>query len=57
MDAYNLERLNFRVVEDNGHMRSVVRSVLRAPGARHVEEAADGADGLTAAEAETPLEE
>ena len=44
MDAYNLERLNFLVVDDNRHMRSLVRSVLRALGARHIEEATDGAD-------------
>jgi len=44
MDAYNLERLNFLVVDDNRHMRSLVRSVLHALGARHIEEAADGAD-------------
>ncbi len=44
MDAYNLERLNFLVVDDNRHMRSLVRSVLQALGTRHIEEATDGAD-------------
>ncbi len=44
MDAYNLERLNFLVVDDNRHMRSLVRSILHALGARHIEEATDGAD-------------
>ncbi len=44
MDAYNLERLNFLVVDDNRHMRSLVRSVLHALGARHIEEATDGTD-------------
>ena len=44
MDAYNLERLNFLVVDDNRHMRSLVRSVLHALGARHIKEATDGAD-------------
>ncbi len=57
MDTFNLERLNFLVVEDSSHMRSLVRSVLHGLGAKHIEEATDGADGLTAAEAETPLEE
>ena len=42
--TYNLERLNFLVVDDNRHMRSLVRSVLHALGARHIEEATDGAD-------------
>ena len=44
MGTYNLERLNFLVVDDNRHMRSLVRSVLHALGARHIEEATDGAD-------------
>ncbi len=44
MGTYNLERLNFLVVDDNRHMRSLVRSVLRALGARHIKEATDGAD-------------
>jgi CheY-like chemotaxis protein len=44
MDKYNLERLNFLVVDDSRHMRSLVRSVLRALGARHIKEATDGAD-------------
>lgn len=44
MDGYNLERLNFLIVDDNKHMRSLVRSVLHALGARHIEEAADGAE-------------
>ncbi|MEE8284349.1 MAG: response regulator [Alphaproteobacteria bacterium] len=44
MVAYNLERLNFLVVDDNRHMRSLVRTILRALGARNVAEATDGAD-------------
>ncbi len=44
MDTYNLERLNFLVVDDNSYMRFLVGSVLRALGARHIEEATDGAD-------------
>ena len=44
MDKYNLERLNFLVVDDNRHIRSLVRSLLRVLGARHIEEATDGAD-------------
>ncbi len=44
MDAYNLERLNFLVVDDNGHMRSLVRTLLHALGVRHIKEATDGAD-------------
>ncbi len=44
MDAYNLERLNFLVVDDIRGMRFLLRSVLHALGARHIEEATDGAD-------------
>ena len=44
MDTFNLERLNLLVVDDNRYMRSLVRSVLHALGARHVKEATDGAD-------------
>ncbi len=44
MDAYNIERLNFLVVDDSSHMRSLVRSVLHGLGAKHIKEATDGAD-------------
>ena len=44
MESYNLEKLNFLVVDDNRHMRSLVRSVLHALGARNIKEATDGAD-------------
>ena len=44
MGTYNLERLKFLIVDDNTHMRSLVRSVLRVLGARDIEEATDGAD-------------
>ena len=44
MDTFNLERLNFLVVDDSSHMRSLVRSVLHGLGAKHIEEATDGAD-------------
>ncbi len=44
MDAYTFERLNFLVVDDTRYLRSLVRSVLRGLGARHIEEATDGAD-------------
>ncbi len=46
MDAYQLERLNFLVVDDNRHMRALVKSVLRALGARNIKDATDGADAF-----------
>ena len=47
MDAFDLERLNLLVVDDNRYMRSLVRSVLRGLGARRIEEGTDGADAYT----------
>ena len=46
MTDYNLKRLNFLVVDDNKHMRNLVKSILGALGVRTVMEAADGADAL-----------
>lgn len=40
-DSYNIEHVNFLLVEDNAHMRTIVRSILAALGARSVREAAD----------------
>lgn len=44
--GYNLERLNFLVVDDNKHMRALVKTILHALGAKNVLEAADGADAF-----------
>ena len=44
MHAYNLEPLKFLVVDNNQFMRTLVRNVLHALGARHIEEASDGTD-------------
>ncbi|MEE8393358.1 MAG: response regulator [Rhodospirillales bacterium] len=41
--AYNLEKLNFLVVDDNKHMRVLVRTILNTLGVRNVTEADDGA--------------
>ena len=46
MTGYNLERLNFLVVDDNKHMRALVKTILHALGAKSVLEAADGADAF-----------
>ena len=43
---WDLSQTSFLVVEDNLHMRSILRSVLSGFGARHIYEASDGADGL-----------
>lgn len=46
MADYDLTRLNILVVDDNSHMRKMVRSILVAMGIRKVSEAEDGAEAL-----------
>jgi DNA-binding response OmpR family regulator len=46
MANYNLERLNFLIVDDNKHMRALVKSILHALGAKNVLDASDGADAF-----------
>lgn len=46
MADYNLSRLNFLVVDDNKHMRALVKSILHALGVKSILEAGDGADAF-----------
>ena len=46
MIDYNLERVNFLVVDDNKHMRALVKSILKALGVQTIFEAGDGADAF-----------
>lgn len=46
MPNYNLERLNFLIVDDNKHMRALVKTILHALGAKNCLEALDGADAF-----------
>ena len=46
MAGYNLERVNFLVVDDNKHMRALVKKILHALGSKAVHEASDGADAF-----------
>ncbi|MGB0682993.1 MAG: response regulator [Magnetovibrionaceae bacterium] len=46
MSEYNLERLNFLIVDDNRHMRALVKTILHALGCKNVVEASDGADAF-----------
>ncbi len=48
------DKLRFVVVDDNTHMRRIVRTLLRAFGSREIYEAEDGASGLEAVEAYSP---
>tara|TARA_B100000315_G_C14577607_1_gene588703 strand:+ start:991 stop:1542 length:552 start_codon:yes stop_codon:yes gene_type:complete len=43
---YNLNRLNFLIVDDNKHMRALVKTILHALGAKNCREASDGADAF-----------
>lgn len=44
----DFNKLRFLVVDDNAHMRRIVRTLLHGFGAREVYEAEDGASGLEA---------
>lgn len=44
--AYDFHNLNVLIVDDNKHMRTLIRTVLNALGVWNVHEASDGADAL-----------
>ena len=48
------DELRFVVVDENAHMRQIVRTLLRAFGSRDIFEAEDGAAGLEAVETHAP---
>ncbi len=48
------DALRFVVVDDNAHMRRIIRTLLRGFGSREIHEAEDGASGLEAVEAYSP---
>src|SRR3954452_4044790 len=48
MPNANFSKLRFLVVDDNPHMRRILRTLLHAFGVREVYEAVDGASGLEA---------
>src|ERR1700755_1411244 len=48
MVRINFNRLRFLVIDDNAHMRRIMRSLLHGFGTRDVYEAEDGAAGLEA---------
>lgn len=55
MSAANFEGFKALVVEDNPHMRTLLRALLQALGVRRVLEAADGAAGLLALREHKPV--
>ena len=46
MPAYDLSALNMLIVDDNVHMRLILRQVLRTLGIRKLREAADGSEAI-----------
>jgi len=54
MSKIAFDRISFLVVDDNSHMRRLVRSLLHGFGSRQVFEAEDGAAGLEAVETYAP---
>ena len=54
MIRIDFSKLRFLVVDDNPHMRRILRALLLGFGSREVHEAADGANGLEAFTKFTP---
>lgn len=54
MIQVDFSQLRFLIVEDNAHMRRVVRALIHGFGAREVLEAEDGASGLELFQANLP---
>ena len=54
MAKIDFERLNFAVVDDNVHMRRLVRTLIYSFGSREIYEAEDGASGLEVVEMYSP---
>ena len=46
LNSYNLERLHILIVDDDAHMRHLVRSILNTLGVKKTSEASNGADAL-----------
>nr|WP_319485590.1 response regulator [uncultured Cohaesibacter sp.] len=54
MIKVDLSQLRFLIVEDNAHMRRVVRTLINSFGAREITEAEDGASGLEMFQTNSP---
>ena len=46
MTEYNIERLNILIVDDNHHMRYLVRMILKSLGVQDILEAEDGSSAM-----------
>jgi len=54
MFRIDIQRVRFLVIDNNAHMRRIVRTLLNGFGARDILEAADGATGLDMVKNHTP---
>lgn len=54
MYRVDCSRLRFLIVDDNSHMRRIIRALLHGYGAREAHEAEDGASGLEAFSSYSP---
>ena len=54
MAKIDFDQLRFVIVDDNAHMRRILRTMLRAFGSREIHEAEEGASGIEAVEAYQP---
>ncbi|NQV47176.1 MAG: response regulator [Rhodospirillaceae bacterium] len=45
-DGYDIQRLNFLIVDDNKHMCMLVKGIINALGSKNTVEAGDGADAF-----------
>ncbi len=44
--SLNLEKLNVLIIDDNQHMRVLVKTILRALGVTNLRESTDGSDAF-----------
>ncbi|MGI9415634.1 MAG: response regulator [Hyphomicrobiales bacterium] len=54
MATTQFERLSFAIIEDNAHVRRLLRTILHSFGCREVYEADDGASGLEVLDSHVP---
>jgi DNA-binding response OmpR family regulator len=54
MNGPNFEQLHALIIEDNGHMLTLLHTLVRSIGIKHIIEAPDGTRGLVAAKEQNP---
>lgn len=54
MSEPNFDQLHVLIIEDNGHMRTLLHTLVRSIGVKTIIEASDGSDGLVAVRGHNP---